>query len=433
MSDEFQTCNGRWWNTPRNFVAPPISCSTAITDTGAGAGAGAGFSWASSETVELMEVKQMSGEEPVPSCSGSSVTYQETHKIDAARAASAAVMMDASLQVPTFGLSSPMTDWNQALLGRSSGRGETSFHAMLQEGMPMDGNQEQRNTDHEGSSVNLFKDMNHGYLLEQHQYTLVPSSYGYSSSSCSSSQALTQQPLDYESSSMGYRSNELLQPSWTKFPQFLKSSPVKQPPCNQLNFSNSTPFWNPSTGVATDVRPPFYSSLSSQQFIPQSLEQKPISNSLTIKTNSEAMVRDSSSGMKKSNSDQPSTFKKPRIETPSPVPTFKVRKEKLGDRITALQQLVSPFGKTDTASVLHEAIEYIKFLHEQVGVLSTSYLKNGHPMQQHQSSEKAKDGEGPKQDLRSRGLCLVPISSTFPVASENPADFWTSTYGGTYR
>lgn len=27
------------------------------------------------------------------------------------------------------------------------------------------------------------------------------------------------------------------------------------------------------------------------------------------------------------------------------VHTFQVRKEKLGDRITALQQLVSPFGK----------------------------------------------------------------------------------------
>lgn len=83
----------------------------------------------------------------------------------------------------------------------------------------------------------------------------------------------------------------------------------------------------------------------------------------------------------------------------------------MGDRITALQQLVSPFGKvcmiisiswdffsssfwwlilvvkvlfyiiitnfwpfqTDTASVLSEAIEYIKFLHEQVNVSSFDY------------------------------------------------------------
>jgi len=29
--------------------------------------------------------------------------------------------------------------------------------------------------------------------------------------------------------------------------------------------------------------------------------------------------------------------------------TFQVRKEKLGDRITALQQLVSPFGKVREA------------------------------------------------------------------------------------
>ncbi|KAG7557702.1 Myc-type basic helix-loop-helix (bHLH) domain [Arabidopsis suecica] len=72
------------------------------------------------------------------------------------------------------------------------------------------------------------------------------------------------------------------------------------------------------------------------------------------------------------NSDEysPRLLKRQRLETLSPLPSFKVRKEKLGDRITALQQLVSPFGKTDTASVLNEAVEYIKFLQEQVTVLS---------------------------------------------------------------
>ncbi|RZS28055.1 hypothetical protein BHM03_00061617 [Ensete ventricosum] len=53
---------------------------------------------------------------------------------------------------------------------------------------------------------------------------------------------------------------------------------------------------------------------------------------------------------------------------------IKVRKEKLGDRITALQQLVSPFGKSDTALVLHEALCYIRFLHDQVQVLSSSLI-----------------------------------------------------------
>lgn len=135
---------------------------------------------------------------------------------------------------------------------------------------------------------------------------------------------------------------------------------------------------------------------------------------------------------KKSSSSDAST-KRPRNETPSTLPAFKVRKEKMGDRITALQQLVSPFGKTDTASVLSEAIEYIKFLHEQVRVLSDPYMKSGAPVIQQQSCDKSKDPEGAKQDLRSRGLCLVPVSSTFPVTHETTVDFWNPTFGGTFR
>ncbi|KAG8080613.1 hypothetical protein GUJ93_ZPchr0007g5122 [Zizania palustris] len=53
-----------------------------------------------------------------------------------------------------------------------------------------------------------------------------------------------------------------------------------------------------------------------------------------------------------------------------------VPKVKLGDKITALQQIVSPFGKTDTASVLYEAINYIKWLHEQLQLLSDPYMKS---------------------------------------------------------
>ncbi|MBA0797404.1 hypothetical protein Gohar_008109 [Gossypium harknessii] len=53
----------------------------------------------------------------------------------------------------------------------------------------------------------------------------------------------------------------------------------------------------------------------------------------------------------------------------------KEKKDQVSERIAALQQLVSPYGKTDTASVLLEAMGYIRFLHEQVKVLSAPYLQ----------------------------------------------------------
>ncbi|XP_011091561.1 transcription factor bHLH113 isoform X2 [Sesamum indicum] len=92
----------------------------------------------------------------------------------------------------------------------------------------------------------------------------------------------------------------------------------------------------------------------------------------------------------------------------------KEKKEKVSERISALQQLVSPYGKTDTASVLLEAMEYINFLHEQVKVLSAPYLYNT-PVQA--------QGEEPCS-LKSKGLCLVPISFTVGVVSSNGADIW---------
>ncbi|XP_062213483.1 uncharacterized protein LOC133914382 [Phragmites australis] len=48
------------------------------------------------------------------------------------------------------------------------------------------------------------------------------------------------------------------------------------------------------------------------------------------------------------------------------------RGQKLGDKITTLQQLVSPYGKTDTASVLHEAATCIKHLHERIQLSSVT-------------------------------------------------------------
>ncbi|KAG6438029.1 hypothetical protein SASPL_102962 [Salvia splendens] len=106
--------------------------------------------------------------------------------------------------------------------------------------------------------------------------------------------------------------------------------------------------------------------------------------------------------------------KKSRLEARSSIPPFKVRKEKLGDRIAALQQLVAPFGKTDTASVLMEAIGYIKFLQTQVETLSVPYMKASRNKTNRVTKGGAVDENGSyeeaKGDLKSRGLCLVPLS-----------------------
>ncbi|KAK7319977.1 hypothetical protein RJT34_04706 [Clitoria ternatea] len=153
-------------------------------------------------------------------------------------------------------------------------------------------------------------------------------------------------------------------------------------------------------------------------------------------------------------------LKKARVEPSTSPSSFKVRKEKLGDRITALHQLVSPFGKTDTASVLLEAIGYIRFLQSQIEALSLPYLGNGSGNMRHQQSAQGEKNcifpedpgqllnenclkrkaaseqdceEEAKKDLRSRGLCLVPVSCTLQVGSENGADYWAPAFGGGFR
>ncbi|KAK8914596.1 Transcription factor bHLH110 [Platanthera zijinensis] len=103
-----------------------------------------------------------------------------------------------------------------------------------------------------------------------------------------------------------------------------------------------------------------------------------------------------------SSMDQHKASKRPRVESRPSLSPFKVRKEKLGDRIAALQQLVAPFGKTDTASVLTEAVGYIKFLQDQVEV----------------SADKREEA---KPNLRTRGLCLVPLSCTLRGNDTGPS------------
>ncbi|KAK1305080.1 hypothetical protein QJS10_CPB11g02240 [Acorus calamus] len=87
-------------------------------------------------------------------------------------------------------------------------------------------------------------------------------------------------------------------------------------------------------------------------------------------------------------------------------------KVKLADKITVLQQIVSPFGK----------------------LFSNPYMKAG-ANKDHINNAwgglERKDKTEPKLDLKSRGLCLVPISCTPQVYRDNSGpDYWTPTYRG---
>uniref|UniRef100_A0A0R0GVH0 BHLH domain-containing protein n=1 Tax=Glycine max TaxID=3847 RepID=A0A0R0GVH0_SOYBN len=419
-NDQFQA-SGNWWETARSVryeSGASQSSSSAITNIGNN------FGW--------QQGSDMADMKPRSSMDSSSVVFHDTQN-NKLQQPDSATSTDPNLHMMGLGLSSQTMDWNQASLLRGEKGTENSFRSMLQENLSSSRTNFQQETGNMGlsqqvqwrsekmfsseSSTNEFKQVNNrgggGFSLDQSQFSpqyssgdstvtsqgLPSSNFQIDSSALygtpsilqgllgpdHNNQPQQQQPMSfpYQTTSYGLNSNELV-PSWSKVPQFLRASPPKQPPNNQLHFTNNATFWNDSEAANNkDVRPSFFPSL-----------QPP--------------------------------FSTPNFEVQS-----KVRKEKMGDRITALQQLVSPFGKTDTASVLSEAIEYIKFLHEQA--LSTPYMKSGAPMQIQQNSGKSKEAEGPKQDLRSRGLCLVPVSSTFPVTHETTVDFWTPTFGGTSR
>ncbi|KAM0001287.1 putative transcription factor bHLH family [Helianthus debilis subsp. tardiflorus] len=122
--------------------------------------------------------------------------------------------------------------------------------------------------------------------------------------------------------------------------------------------------------------------------------------------------RPASNGMDAKAAPKTNPSKKSKLDMRPSCTQLKVRKEKLGDRILALQQMVAPFGKTDTASVLMEAIGYIKFLQSQVETLSMPYMNStSQASRMSTRGDLTNDGnEETKKDLRSRGLCLVPVS-----------------------
>ncbi|KAG5010513.1 hypothetical protein JHK87_019028 [Glycine soja] len=491
MAEEFQAriCGENWWSSTtidstRSTVLFPLSsssssssissspCSVAANNYDAG-----NYSTRGTSDMDLKATKCCA--EETNNSLVSDTTYlgfvdaHKPHKSESAASGSGGMLTDSTLQMMGFGLTSSSENWNQPLLFRCNGRAESNFHSLIQEETGIDSSNSQIHRDwipksfsSDGGKQQIDDNNFKPLLLNQQEFSLddhslsslttagLSSNRGFPNGSASSygnpstlqslydpnynphpqHSLFTNRPMSYSSKACyGTPCTEL--PTWSKASTFFKPTTTtiakQQHPNIGLHFSNNTPFWNASAEALHDIRVGTFASTQSQYQRPTFDDEEKPNFPITLlnRLNSEEILE--SASMAKKNVCEPA-LKTPRIETPSPLPTFKVRKEKLGDRVTALQQLVSPFGKTDTASVLHEAIEYIKFLHDQVNVLSTSYMKNGAPTQQQQGCDDLKDSEGPQQDLKSKGLCLVPISSTFPVATgATSADqLWTPTFRG---
>ncbi|OVA18762.1 Myc-type [Macleaya cordata] len=247
------------------------------------------------------------------------------------------------------------------------------------------------------------------------------------------------------------------------------------PPCSSFSSSlgmnlQTLDLWNPTKFGGSSTQPPqhnnnlgLFKQAAGPSFVLDHLQESSHTPSyITNKISSFMMMNGSASSSSSSavNTDQTKrsssssdhhhqsktshhnhvASKKPRTESRSSFPPFKVRKEKLGDRIAALQQLVAPFGKTDTASVLMEAIGYIKFLQDQVETLSVPYMKSSRNITRSSGQGSCLDTQGSymvegsnegKRDLRSRGLCLVPLSCTSYVTNDDGGSVWSvPNFGG---
>ncbi|KAF1882410.1 hypothetical protein Lal_00039058 [Lupinus albus] len=457
MAEEFLKagiCGENWWNMNSSRSVYPLMNSSSSTCSVAANDAGNYNTWQN----DFLDLKS------TRSCyentnnsyfvSDACLGFLEAHKpqqSDSAASESGSIFIDMG-----FGLSSSTSlNWNQSLFGHCSEKPESNFDYVVQEETGLHSSNDLQSQkgwspNKSESPVNALKPMNQELCLDEQGLNSITStglscgfpigstpSYDYPTNLIQSlydPSAPQPQPgnsLFTNPSTMSYSSSNTLSPTtWSKVPNSPMPKQQQQHLSGELHFSNNTPLWNVSAEALNDIRAGVFASSQAQYQIP-TFEEKPISPSTLLNKVKKDESQDTASMGKKSGCEP--AFKRQRIETPSPLPTFKVRKEKLGDRITALQQLVSPFGKTDTASVLHEAIDYIKFLHDQVTVFNTSYLKNGALIQQQQQRcDNLNDSEGPKEDLRSRGLCLVPISSTFPVVNETSVDFWTPTFGGAF-
>lgn len=111
-------------------------------------------------------------------------------------------------------------------------------------------------------------------------------------------------------------------PAQINFPSLTKNSHnYKQQPANdQLQFVNNTPFWNAMSSAASGgVNPASFVPSTQPQFLPSSVT----SSAKRPKPHNSSEESRKSDLVAKKASNEPVT-KRPRMQTPSPLPTFKV-------------------------------------------------------------------------------------------------------------
>ncbi|KAL7249428.1 hypothetical protein ACSBR1_011589 [Camellia fascicularis] len=369
MADEFQIGSGNWWdsNSSRNRfdsgASPPSS--SALSSVGS-------FGW----PTEIVDLKARSSTDSV-SVSGSSMVFHDTQRMpgqDSGGGDSGSVLVDPSLQMMRLGLSAQAMDWNPTLL-RGGGKADSVFRSVVQDDLRSTASFQQetgigssqgqwRQKIYSGSSDDSSVTANRGFSLDQPQFDSVvtcqglatsfqidQTSYGSPSTilhGVLGSDSQQQQQSDFENRPMNYpyppsfglNSDELLPNSWSKYSQFLRTSPPKQQPHSQLQFSNNTPFWNATAAAMNDVRPSFFPPLQ-PPFPPPTFDEKP-------KITSEVREAKKSSGSEASN-------KRPRNETTSPLPPFKVR--------ASLQNLFTILCFPENENTIKQDMTFVLFFH----------------------------------------------------------------------
>ncbi|KAA8526898.1 hypothetical protein F0562_008873 [Nyssa sinensis] len=277
MADEFQIGSGNWWDSSRNrFDSGSSAPSTApLTSIGS-------FGWAT----EMVDIKARSSMDS-GSVSRSLNVFQDTQKLQGPDSATAAgELVDSELQLMGLGLSSPAMDWNQSLL--RSGKAESSFRSLLQEDLSSNTSyQQQENQPQLSSHISSGDSTTVTCPGLTTSFQMDSAVYGSTSTMLQGFVGSDNQPqqstfenglMNYQyPSNYGMNSGELL-PSWSKFPQFIRTSPPKQPPHNQLHFANNAPFWNASAVAMNDARSSFFPSLQTQ-FPTPNFDEKPKNSS----------------------------------------------------------------------------------------------------------------------------------------------------------